>query len=343
MKQAFSDIVGNRSLRQRLSSDLSNGRLSHAYIIEGAVGTGKHAIALRIAAAIACERANDPAHPIPCHTCPSCRKIFSGNSVDVIYINREDKATLGVEPIRKLRSDVYIAPNDIAAKVYIIEEAHLMTPQAQNALLLTLEEPPKYVLFLLLCESVTPLLETIRSRAPTLRTEPISPDEIATFLCRVNSEAMLLKKNAPLEFDELLLSANGSIGRALTLLNPKEREPIMIRRGIAKNLIKIASERRNGATTMRLLSSLGQKRDELVAQLQACILCLRDLLILKQAESAPLCFFADREEASAMAYQFTTPELLRLCDSTTEAIDMLGKNANVRLTLTTFAMHAGLL
>lgn len=343
MKDAFSDIVGNRALCDRLVSDLTEGRLSHAYIIEGPAGTGKHTLALRIAAALACERATDASVSLPCHTCPSCRKILSGNSVDVIYINRGDKATLGVDPIRALRGDVYIAPNDTSVKVYIIEDAHLMTQQAQNAFLLTLEEPPEYVLFLLLCESATALLETVRSRAPTLRTEPIPPADIGAHLLRVNPEAVLLKRNAPEEFSELLVAADGSIGRALELLDPKARKPILAQRELAKEFVRLATARRDGVATMRMIASLGQKRDEISSQLSTVLVCLRDLLLLKQTESAPLCFFADREEASALAYQFTTPSILRLYDTVSNAIDALGQNRNVRLTLTALAVGAGLL
>lgn len=343
MKDAFSDIVGNRALCDRLVSDLTEGRLSHAYIIEGPAGTGKHTLALRIAAALACERATDASVSLPCHTCPSCRKILSGNSVDVIYINRGDKATLGVDPIRALRGDVYIAPNDTSVKVYIIEDAHLMTQQAQNAFLLTLEEPPEYVLFLLLCESATALLETVRSRAPTLRTEPIPPADIGAHLLRVNPEAVLLKRNAPEEFSELLVAADGSIGRALELLDPKARKPILAQRELAKEFVRLATARRDGVATMRMIASLGQKRDEISSQLSTVLVCLRDLLLLKQTESAPLCFFADREEASALAYQFTIPSILRLYDTVSNAIDALGQNRNVRLTLTALAVGAGLL
>lgn len=343
MKKAFSDVVGNEALCARLLSDLTQGRLSHAYIIEGASGTGKHTLALRIAAALACERASDPNVPLPCHSCTSCRKILSGNSVDVIYVNRGDKATLGVDPIRALRGDVYIAPNDTSAKVYIIEEAHLMTPQAQNAFLLTLEEPPEYVLFLLLCESATALLETVRSRAPILRTERIPPADIGVHLLRVSSEAVMLQRNSPEELSELLVAADGSIGRALELLDPKARKPILAQRALAKDFVRLAAARRDGVATMRLISSLGQKRDEVSDQLSAVLLCLRDLLLLKQTESAPLCFFADREEAGALAYQFTTPSILRLYDVVSDAIDQLRQNRNVRLTLTALAVGAGLL
>ena len=183
MREAFADIAGNETLKTRLANEISEGKLSHAYILEGSKGSGKHLFAMGIAAALSCENRGNDSSPLPCRTCPSCKKILSGNSPDIIHVGKGDKATLGVEAIRTLKQDVWIAPNDSDVKVYIIEDAHLMTIQAQNALLLTLEEPPSYVLFLLLCESAAPLLETVRSRAPILRTEPLEAETIGNFLC----------------------------------------------------------------------------------------------------------------------------------------------------------------
>ena len=117
MKQAFTDVVGNVHLKQKLLNDILQKRLSHAYILEGASGTGKHTLALRIAAALSCENNHDPALPLPCMRCSSCRKILGGNSPDVIYVNRKEKATLGVDEIREVRADVYIPPNDLEIKL----------------------------------------------------------------------------------------------------------------------------------------------------------------------------------------------------------------------------------
>ena len=341
--QAFNDIVGNTALRMRLSNDLHRGTLSHAYILEGPQGCGKHMLATRIAAVLSCENKGQPQKAIPCMQCPSCRKILSGNSPDLITVGRHDKATLGVETIRELRNDIPIAPNDTDCKIYVIEDAHLMTSQAQNALLLTLEEPPSYVLFLLLCESAAPLLETIRSRAPTLRMEPISTEMIGEHICQVNPDAAALKKHDPNEFAEILISSEGYIGQALALLDVKRRQPILLRRKLARELIALCSSKRSSASVLKFLNSLGQKREELTEQFNTILLCLRDLLLCKQTENAPLCFFADREEACSLAYGFTTPTLLRYCSCVTQATEQLRKNANVRLTLTAFAVDAGLL
>ncbi len=343
MRTFFGDVLENLRLRRALGDEIEAHRLAHAYILEGPRGYGKHMLSLRIAAALSCEHQADAAFPLPCMNCPSCRKILSGNSPDVIYINRGDKATLGVEAIRDLKSDVYIAPNDTSAKIYIIEDAHLLTPQAQNALLLTLEEPPSYVLFLLLCESTAPLLETVRSRAPTLHMEPVDPVRIGTHLKETIPEARRLASEEPSAFSEILAASDGSIGRAIRLLDPKLYRPIVERRRLSREFISLCKTGHNSAAALRFLGSLSQKRDELTEQCNELLLCLRDLLLCKQTESAPLCFFADREEACALAYAFTTPALLHYADCISAALEKLRQNANVRLTLTTLAADCGLL
>lgn len=342
MKPIFPAVVGNRALCQRMACDIQTKKLSHAYILEGAKGSGKHTLALQLAAALACERQDSTSDPLPCGVCPSCHKILGKNSTDVIWINREDKATLGVEAIRDLKRDVYIPPNDGLAKIYIIEEAHLMTTQAQNALLLTLEEPPSYVLFLLLAETSATLLETVKSRAPIMRMEILPSEWIDPYLAK-NSEAALLKRTNPEEYTEILSACRGSIGLALELLDPKARKPILSQRANAREFVRLCTERKNSFAVMKFLKGLGQKREEVIAQLQDVLYCVRDLLLLKQSEHPPLCFFADREEAATLAYGFTTPELLTLCDQISEAISALQMNANVRLTLTALAVGTGLL
>lgn len=340
MRPAFTDVVGNRRLCERLCAELTEQKLSHAYIIEGKKGFGKHMLALRIAAALSCEHAKDASRPLPCMTCPSCRKLLSGNSPDLIFISRGDKATLGVDEVRRLRTDVLIPPNDTHAKIYIIEDAHLMTVQAQNAFLLTLEEPPPYVLFLLLAESTGALLETVRSRAPTLRTEPIPPEQIARYLTENVPEAARMEKS---ELWEIVAAADGSIGRAIDLQDPKLYRPLLERRATAREFVRLCAERSSAADTLRFLFSLPQKREELCEQCNEILLCLRDLLLCKQTENAPLCFFADREEACALSYGFTTPALLALCEELCRTVDRIRQNANVRLTMTALGKGCGLL
>ena len=177
MSECFSAVVGNDALCARLASELRGDKLSHAYIFEGPRGIGKHTLAKETAMALACRERTAKNAPIPCRKCPECRKIEEGFSPDIITVKKPaDRVFLPVDTIRELRRTISVVPNDLSFKVYIIEDAHTMNAQAQNAFLLTLEEPPPFVLFLLLTESAGALLETIRSRAPILRLSRVSVD-----------------------------------------------------------------------------------------------------------------------------------------------------------------------
>lgn len=343
MKPAFTDLAGNERLKKRLCDDILSDRLTHAYLIEGAQGTGKHAFALRIAAALACENKTNPNLPLPCMTCPTCQKILSGNHPDVSVIERQDKSTIGVDVIREMQADTAIAPNESENKIYIVEDAHLLTVQAQNAFLLTLEEPPAYVRFFLLCESAAPLLETVRSRVISLRTEPIDPSTMDAWLSENDPEARSIKLTNPNEYREWIAASGGSIGQALSLANAKTRQSVLELREGAKEFLNLFSGSRNSSAVLSYFAGFGQKREDILQRLRQILTALRDLLVLKQSETAPLCFFATREEAISLSFRFSSPELFRICDAIETATEDLRRNANVRLTLTRLAIKADLL
>ena len=121
IKQAFTSLVGNYPLKNKLLSDILTGTLSHAYIIEGKKGSGKHTVAYTIAAALSCENVSSENYPLPCLECPSCKKILQFKSPDVITIGRDGKATLGVDTVRFLKNDIRTVPNELEFK---IENSH---------------------------------------------------------------------------------------------------------------------------------------------------------------------------------------------------------------------------
>ena len=328
MKTSMPSIIGNEKLRSRLYHDILERSMAHAYVLSGPRGSGKHTIAMQYAAAIACERRNDESAPLPCGSCPSCRKILEKKSPDVIIIEK-DGQSVKVDQIRNLQTDVRKVPNDLDDKFYIIEDADTMTAQAQNAFLLTLEEPPSFVHFFLLCETEEALLETVRSRAPVLRTEPIPHTEIRNHLLRTTPETARLSTEA---LDELLAIASGSIGRALELLDDKEREPFVKQRRTAQSLVENALSKKM-PPLIELINLLPAKRDDLFPILAASQTALRDLIALKQSENAPLCFYTNRETAIESSYRYSLSSMLRLCDNLAGAEDRLARNANVKLTL----------
>lgn len=343
MKPAFLELVGNEALRERFRDEILDGTLAHAYILEGADGSGKHLFARQFAAALSCENKGDDSLPLPCGVCPSCKKILSGNSPDLIFVGRKDKATIGVDPIRELRLDTAVAPNDVEVKLYVIEEAQLMTIQAQNALLLTLEEPPEYVRFLLLCESSAPLLETIKSRAPLLRMEPLTREVLSEELKKRSPEAASLAKNDPAAFSELVVAASGSLGRALSFFDAGTQRSLLAKREIAKDFLRLLGNGARAGDAMELLSKFPQKREEILESCNMMLVALRDLAALKRADHPALCFFADQETAEELAYPLSLPRILALENDVSTLAESINRNANIRLALTSFAVGAGLL
>jgi len=343
MKDYMPIVMGNHALKNRLCEDALQGRLSHAYILEGASGSGKHTIALQCAAALVCEHKEEETAPLPCMHCLACRKILQRLTPDLMIVGKEGKATLGVDPIRFLREDVHIRPAEMDYKIYIIEDAQDMTPQAQNALLLTLEEPPAYAVFFLLCTDASSLLETVRSRAPTLRTEPLSAEQIDLYLQKTDERAVQLKRNRPDEYAQLLFAADGGIGQALGLLDPKALSALLSQNRLISDFVKSAIRKESAEQMLTLLSRFSQKRDSLYEELLPVTDAVRDLIALKKSESAPLCFWADRPEAIALSDEIGTKELMRLYTALRAATDALERNANVRLTMLSLLSDADIL
>ncbi len=342
MKSFMNSLVANEALRQRLGDDILGGSFSHAYILEGRKGSGRHTIAYLAAAALACEQKKQDGVPLPCMTCPACRKILSKLSPDVILVGTEDKASIGVDAIRFLREDVPLVPNDLDNKIYIIENADKMTVQAQNAFLLTLEEPPEYVGFILLCEDASYMLETIRSRAPILRTEPISRKLIDEYIQKNNRRASSMKANSPSDYEELLMASDSAIGRALELLDTKSLTPVLTARALAKDFISAAIEQ-NSSASLSLASRFSQKRDILSNELDLISLALRDLAMLKKSENAPLCFYSSREDALDICEQISIGRIMKLCSAVSLISDRINRNANVKLTIISLLSEADML
>lgn len=355
-------VIGNRDLLERLDRDVRTGQLSHAYILDGRKGSGRHTLARHICASIACE--NRPGQalrpkedenqmgffdlpdlippplpreipedaPLPCLSCPACEKVLEEKCPDIRIIGRDGKASIGVDAIRFLRSDVLIPPNDLDTKIYVIEDAETMTVQAQNALLLTLEEPPPYVLFLLLCDGAENLLETIRSRAPALRLEPIPDQEIRDFLrarrCTLSEE----------DLNAVILRADGCIGQALTLADARAVKPILKMRETCDEFMGVMAARRCDSLPA-VLSRFGNKRDAVMELLGLITLATRDLILLRHGDTVKLKYYVDRDGAEELACRFTTKSLLNLYGALERAAASLEGNGNIRLTLMGMAVE----
>lgn len=343
MREYMQSIIGNAALKKKLCSDILNDKLPHAMIIEGNRGTGKHTVAIQTAAALACLSVKDDSKALPCGACPNCKKILSGLCCDIITVGRDGKATVGVDAVRFLKEDVHVMPNDLDFKLYIIEDADKMTEQAQNALLLTLEEPPSFVRFLLLCENAELLLQTVRSRAPVLRTEGVTNRELDEYICTHDTRAAQMKLSAPKEYQELIMAAKNGIGTALEYLDPKTFAPIKEVRRIAYEFADTATDGTSTKRTLSLLPTLTQKREFFELCLEAISEAITDLLLLKKDENANLIFFSDRDRAIELCDRCSMSFLYKLSEAVLNAINANERNANVRLTATEMLVNAGLI
>ena len=307
----------------------------NAYIIEGAYGTGKRTLALELAKALVCEHRTNPDAPaLPCGECRNCRNIARGACPDLIEIGTDGKASVGVESIRDLRRDIHIYPNDLERKIYIINDAHTMTVQAQNALLLTLEEPPAYAFILLLCENSALMLETIKSRAPIIRMKPLSPEDTERAMLLAEPSLEAKKRTEPALFDDVIMSADGSAGLAIDLLSGKEAAKIAETRRAAEKFCTLAANAAKKADLLIHTTEVcTQAREVAKEQLESFSLAVRDLALLKRDGDATLRFFSDRERATALSDSFSLRKLLLISDAILEAISALERNSNTRLTL----------
>lgn len=175
----FKDVVGHEQIIAHLSSALKTKKISHAYIFNGDDGIGKNMLARSFAKALQCEAGYGDS----CDMCRSCHQVESGNHPDIKWVKHEKPASISVEDVRvQLNNDIAIKPYSSKYKIYIIDEAEKMTPQAQNALLKTIEEPPAYGIVMLLTNSIDALLPTIRSRCITLNLKTTPFDMVVQFL-----------------------------------------------------------------------------------------------------------------------------------------------------------------
>jgi DNA polymerase-3 subunit delta' len=173
----FEALLGNRRLKENLTTSLRKGRTSHFYLITGPRGSGKHTLATLLAAALMCDGTDRP-----CQICGPCRKIMNGLHPDFITVEDPEHKYIPVDRIRQVRDEMFIRPNEGNKKIYLLPQA--MRVEAQNALLKILEEPPQYGVFILLAENPEALLPTVRSRCVELKLLPLEDDQLRVALTR---------------------------------------------------------------------------------------------------------------------------------------------------------------
>ena len=264
--QLFTRFYGNDSLKETLTRMLVGERFPHALLLEGEAGLGKRTLAGLVAAALLC----DEKPPMrPCGLCPNCHKAFTGGHPDIHRVAGEKSFGIGL--VREMREALGVLPNEGRFSVWILENVHTMTPQAQNALLKSLEEPPPSVRFILTTDSQNALLETIRSRVTTLTVRPLAMEA-----CIAVMEERLPDRDGTL-IRQAASAASGNLGIALQSL---EDETFIQWLDRVANLAKAVAGGYE-YDLMKALAPFEKDKDGLARALERLCLIWRDVSVRK--------------------------------------------------------------
>ena len=335
MAEFFPALFGNESTKERIGNALVGGRIPHAFLIGGAVGSGKFTLALEIASALLCKSGGNT---VPCGGCDICRRIREGSHTDVKLLERkDDKATIGVSEVKDFRQDMFLSPSESDKKIYIIREADRLTPEAQNSLLIVLEEPPKNVFIILLASSLDKILTTVRSRAQYIAMQRFTTEQIDAYLKSNSQDGARLSRIDEKRYRELLTLADGRIGRALMLLSGKEMKSCENEREDAESVIRALYTGVPFSEIYKTLHSLPKQRGELTAVFEDTMNALRDATAEKLSGGAELIFFSTRDAAADAAEGIKQRRIGRIFDLLAWACEQLSKNVGVQPLLTLLA------
>ncbi len=315
----FHDIVGQEQIKEHLQNALTGKKVSHAYIINGEKFSGKEFIANVFAMALQCE--NDIVKP--CQECHSCKQALGANQPDIIKVLHEKPGTISVDDIRtQINNDVAIKPYKSPYKVYIVSEAEKMTPQAQNALLKTLEEPPAYAVILLLTTNLNSLLPTILSRCVVLNMKPVADELVKKYL-------MEQLKVPDYKAEVCVAFARGNVGKAKSLATSEEFENV---KNEALALLKNIRDMEL-YELVAAIKKIGDYKLDVNDYLDLFAIWYRDILLFKATKDANSLIFHEEIQAIRKAAGRSSYEGI---ESVIKALDKAKSrlNANVNFELT---------
>ncbi|MCI9339559.1 MAG: DNA polymerase III subunit delta' [Dorea sp.] len=291
---SFKDVVGHNDIINYIRNAVSMDQVTHAYILNGERGAGKKLVAKLFATTLLCEEGG----PDPCNRCHSCRQAEGGNHPDIIWVTHEKPNSISVDDIREqVNNTIMIKPYQGPYKVYVIDHADIMTPQAQNALLKTIEEPPQYAVIMLLTENAEMLLPTIASRCVMLKLRYIRDILIKKYL-------METLKVPDYKADMCTAFAQGNMGRAIMLANSEHYNEI---REEAVQTLKYIHEMELNEV-IQAVNRISSYKLEISDYLDIMVVWFRDVLLYKATRDVDVVVFKEeldsiREQARKSSYE----------------------------------------
>ncbi|MHB8510668.1 MAG: DNA polymerase III subunit gamma/tau [Actinomycetota bacterium] len=337
--QTFVDVVGQDHVTRTLQGQIREGRIAHAYLFSGPRGTGKTSTARILAKGLNCEQGPTPD---PCNECQACRSITDGTSFDVIEIDAASHG--GVDDVRELRENVLLAPAVARSKVYIVDEAHMVTTQGWNAFLKTIEEPPAHVVFVFATTEPDKVIPTIKSRCQRFDFRRINAEDIEKHLARICAEEGIEAQSGALSL--IARSADGGMRDALSTLDQlsssgpatTERAVALLGTAPAETLFELADAiaSSDSASCLRLLQRLSDQGQDMRAYTRQALEHFRSLLFLQRVPDGAALIDANEESRArlqAQADRFGQAHLTHVLTLLANAQAEMRQLAPARLTL----------